>query len=92
MPKRKVLIAVKTYPVLSAKYQELVCTAGFTEQDEWIRIYPVPYRQLDYEKQYKKFQWITVALEKNTRCPSPLSSPRKSLDLLSMMPRELGTQ
>jgi hypothetical protein len=24
----KVLIAVKTYPTLSAKYDELVCTAG----------------------------------------------------------------
>jgi hypothetical protein len=66
MPKKKILIAVKTYPVLSTKYQELVCTAGFTEQGDWIRIYPVPFRQLDYDKQYKKFQWITVPLEKNT--------------------------
>lgn len=27
----KVLIAVKTYPTLSSKYDELVCTAGFRE-------------------------------------------------------------
>jgi hypothetical protein len=25
----KVLIAVKTYPAISKKYEELVCTAGF---------------------------------------------------------------
>jgi hypothetical protein len=27
----KVLISVKTYPTLSTKYNELVCTAGFLE-------------------------------------------------------------
>ncbi len=27
----KVLITVKTYPTLSPKYEELVCTAGFRE-------------------------------------------------------------
>lgn len=84
MPKRKVLIAVKTYPVLSTKYQELVCTAGFTEQGEWIRIYPVPYRQLDYEKQYKKFQWITAPLEKNSRDPRPESHHLTDIDAIEL--------
>lgn len=40
----KVLIAVKTYPTLSAKYDELVCTAGFKEDGTWIRVYPIPFR------------------------------------------------
>ena len=31
MPTTRVLIAVKTYPTLSEKYDELVCTAGFLE-------------------------------------------------------------
>ena len=35
----KVLITVKTYPTLSTKYDELVCTAGFREDGSWIRIY-----------------------------------------------------
>lgn len=30
--KLKVLITVKTYPIPSAKYDELVCTAGVTER------------------------------------------------------------
>ena len=38
----KVLISVKTYPTLSEKYDELVCTAGFLEDGSWIRIYPIP--------------------------------------------------
>ena len=41
----KVLITVMTYPLPSRGYQELVCTAGVTEQGEWIRLYPVDYRQ-----------------------------------------------
>lgn len=67
MPKTKVLITVKTYPTLSKKYDELVCTAGFLEDGSWIRIYPVPYRKLDYESQYKKYQWIELDLVKNNK-------------------------
>ncbi len=61
----KVLIAVKTYPTLSAKYDELVCTAGFKEDGSWIRIYPVPFRKKGYSEQYKKYDWIEVDLVKN---------------------------
>lgn len=65
MTKTKVLIAVKTYPTLSNKYDELVCTAGFLEDGSWIRIYPIPFRKLECEYQYKKWQWITIDIEKN---------------------------
>ncbi|MPM62092.1 hypothetical protein SDC9_108958 [bioreactor metagenome] len=47
MPLMKVLIAVKTYPTLSEKYDELVCTAGFLEDGSWIRLYPIPFRKLE---------------------------------------------
>jgi len=63
----KILITVKTYPTLSEKYDELVCTAGFKEDGTWIRIYPIPFRKLDYKNQYKKYQWIEVDVEKNNR-------------------------
>lgn len=66
MAKTKVLIAVKTYPTLSEKYDELVCTAGFLEDGSWIRVYPIPYRKLDLEKRYKKWQWVELDLVKNT--------------------------
>jgi hypothetical protein len=62
----KVLIAVKTYPTLSNKYDELVCTAGFKENGNWVRIYPIPFRKLDYDKQYSKYDWVEVDLERNT--------------------------
>ncbi len=65
MPLTKVLITVKTYPTLSKKYDELVCTAGFREDGSWVRLYPVPFRKLDYQNQYKKWQWIELELDKS---------------------------
>jgi hypothetical protein len=62
---KKVLITVKTYPTISKKYDEIVCTAGVLEDGSWIRIYPMPFRKLDYEKQYHKYQWLEAPLEKN---------------------------
>jgi len=59
MPKpirKKILITVKTYPTLSKKYDELVCTAGIDEHGNWYRLYPIPFRKIDYDKRYKKYQ------------------------------------
>lgn len=71
--KRKVFIVVKTYPTLSKKYDELVCTAGILDNGHWVRIYPLPFRKLDYESRYKKYQWIELSLVKNTSDPRPES-------------------
>ncbi|HTF17874.1 MAG TPA: hypothetical protein VK658_07365 [Chryseolinea sp.] len=67
MPLTKVLITVKTYPTLSTKYEELVCTAGFREDGTWVRIYPIQFRQRPYAQQYKKYQWIELDLVKNEK-------------------------
>lgn len=62
----KILITVKTYPTLSSKYDELVCTAGLTEEGKWIRLYPIPFRKLDYEQRYQRYQWIEVDVEETS--------------------------
>lgn len=80
MAKTKVLITVKTYPVASTTYDELVCTAGMREDGTWIRIYPVPFRKLDYEKQYEKYRWIEVDLVKNTSDFRPESYRPRDID------------
>lgn len=82
MAPQRVLVTVKTYPVLSKTYQELVCTAGFTEDGKWVRIYPVPYRKLDYEQRYAKFQWITAPLKKSSKDPRPESYSLTDLNQL----------
>lgn len=66
MTKMRVLVTVKTYPTLSGKYDELVCTAGFKESGEMIRIYPLAFRKKSYNEQYSKYNWIEIDLVKNT--------------------------
>ena len=61
---KRVLITVMTYPHPSEGYQELVCTAGITEELEWVRLYPVDYRYRPRSQQFRKYQWIDVELEK----------------------------
>jgi hypothetical protein len=58
----KVLITVMTYPHPSEKYTELICTAGITEANEWVRLYPIDYRYRPPEQRFRKYQWIEVVL------------------------------
>jgi len=73
MEKETILITVKTYPNISSKYTELVCTAGFRSDGSWIRIYPVPYRLLSDDKQFKKYSYIRVPIHKNPSDTRPES-------------------
>jgi len=88
----KVLITVKTYPTLSVKYDELVCTAGFKEDGTWIRIYPIQFRKLDYESKYRKYEWIEINLEKNTSDFRPESYRPHDLDTQPIIHEKIGTK
>jgi hypothetical protein len=66
MSNERVLITVKTYPTLSRKYGETVCTAGVREDGSWVRIYPVPFRRLEEKEQYSKYSWVECRLERDT--------------------------
>jgi len=62
---KKVLITVKTYPNPSKKYGETVCCAGIDIQaSQWIRLYPIPFRDLDFSKRFKKYAVIEVKCSK----------------------------
>lgn len=76
----KVLVTVKTYPCLSQKYDELVCTAGLREDGSWIRIFPVPFRKLEQYSQYKKYDWVEVDVVKNNKDFRPESYRPVTLD------------
>ena len=67
LPKARVLITVKTYPLPSRSYTELVCTAGLLDGDKWIRMYPIPFRFLQDQKRYPKYSWIEIDLVRNTK-------------------------
>ena len=66
MKKERILVTVKTYPTISSTYVELVCTAGLNEEGQWIRLYPIPFRTLSAEEQYRKYDWIECELIRNT--------------------------
>jgi hypothetical protein len=90
MPKERILIAVKTYPTLSTKYGELVCTAGLREDGSWIRIYPVPFRNLEEYQKFEKYRIIEAQVIRNPRDPRP-ESHKVDFDSLSLTDTKLTT-
>jgi hypothetical protein len=87
----KILITVKTYPTISKKYEELVCTAGFLEDGSWIRVYPIQFRKKSYVEQYKKYQWIELDIVKNTKDFRPESYRPVSHDSVINIVGEIST-
>lgn len=69
----KVLIWGKTYPELSSKYYETVCTGGTLEDGRFIRLYPIPFRYLEDDVTFTKYQWVTLNIKKATDDPRPES-------------------
>jgi hypothetical protein len=61
----RVFIVAKTYPELSSKYGETVCTAGIDEEGNPVRLYPIPFRYLAGPQRFKRYQWIDVSLNKS---------------------------
>lgn len=91
MPKERLLITVKTYPTLSRKHGETVCTAGIREDGSWVRLYPVPFRRLDEEEQYRKFDWVELEMRKGTADHRP--ETRHPTDAKDIQPvNHLGTE
>lgn len=83
---KRIYIVVKTYPTISREYSELVCTAGITEEGDWIRLYPIPFRKLDYYQRFPKYTWINVRVKRNTGDFRP-ESYRPDLDSIKVEPR-----
>jgi len=90
MPTERILITVKTYPTLSAKYGELVCTAGLRQDGSWIRIYPVPFRQLEAYQKFPKYSFIEAEVVRNTKDSRP-ESHKVNTDTLNLTGEVLST-
>jgi len=60
----RLVVTVKSYPQPSSRYHESVCVAGIrtdTSEPEWVRLYPVQFRDLPEEKQFPK--WSEIELD-----------------------------
>lgn len=59
----KVMVLVKASPQPSATYGDTVCVAGVVLAPgplRWVRLYPVPFRYMDGDRQFKKYEVIDV--------------------------------
>lgn len=85
IPNAEVLISVKTYPLPSSKYGELVCTAGFLPDGRWIRLYPIPFRGLSYDNRFSKYHWVTLDLIRSEKDFRPESyRPKFGIDKIKV--------
>jgi|TARA_R110002096_G_scaffold420001_1_gene624874 hypothetical protein len=69
----ELLINCKTYPAISKKYIETVCTGGVQVDGTFVRLYPIPFRFLEREEQYKRWDIIQVRAYKDTKDRRPES-------------------
>ena len=71
---KRALITVKAYPNPSEKYQETVCVAGIDiDNFNWVRLYPVPFRDLDERIKFRKYNIIKARVTKPKRDKRPES-------------------
>ncbi len=62
---KNILVTVKAYPNPSKKYGETVCVAGIDlKTGKWVRLYPIPFRDLDDKKRFMKYSIIKVEVKK----------------------------
>src|ERR1044071_2118649 len=92
-PKRRVkaLILVRTYPTPARNGVEVSCTAAVTEDGQWLRLFPVPYRFLELDQRFRKYQWIEVDVTKASdgRPESYKIADRNSIQIVSnVLPTE----
>jgi len=90
--KLKVLISVKTYPIPSTKYNELVCTAGVRENGDFVRLYPINFRDLPYSQQFTKYQWMEVEAKKHIGRDSRKESYRPNIETIRMIGEPIKTK
>lgn len=66
-------ILVKALPHRSSKYHETVCCAGVDHNGNWCRQYPVPFRILNDDQKFSRWDWISYRYSKSKsdlRCES----------------------
>lgn len=70
----EILINCKTYPAVSTKYIETVCTGGVSREGKFIRLYPIPFRLLSEKEQYGRWDVIRVKVYSDTKDKRPESA------------------
>jgi len=85
----ELVVTVKAYPSVSQKYGEAVCVAGIRSDvpPEWVRLYPIQFRDLPFSQRFKKWQMISIEVLPHTgdgrpESRRPLPDTLRPLDVL----------
>lgn len=86
---------VKAYPALSRTYGEVCCVAGVQigdgERPAWIRLYPVPFRSLADDKQFRKYEPMDIQVQAHGG-DRRLETRRPNVDSIRPSGRVIGTE
>lgn len=91
----EVLVLVKAAPVLTRNLDETMCVAGIRVDNglcEWIRLHPVPFRDLATSAQFSKYQVVSVDLvrSRTDRRPESWTPIRDSIRPLGQLGPDNG--
>ena len=80
----EILVLVKAYPNPSESQGEACCVMGVNRDLGFVRIYPIPFRSLEDDKQFQKYQLIRMDVQKPRNDPRP-NTFRPRLDTLELL-------
>lgn len=86
----ELLIVVKAYPNPSESQGEACCVVGIDKQLGFVRIYPVPFRDLEDAKKFRKYEVIRLKARKPKSDPRP-NTFRPHLDTIEVVSDPLPT-
>jgi hypothetical protein len=67
------MVNCKTYPAVSTKYTETVCTGGVDRDGHFVRLYPIPFRLLTEPERYDRWDVIRVKVYRDSKDARPES-------------------
>jgi hypothetical protein len=80
----ELLILAKTYPIPSDQRRETTCVAAINRRGELRRLYPIPFRFMDDNLRFKKWEWIQAKIDRASSDRRP-ESYRIDIDTISKL-------
>jgi len=71
-----VVVLVKAAPVMTSRLEETMCVAGAridADAPAWVRLHPVPFRDLDDASKFTKYQTVSIAVRRDATDRRPES-------------------
>lgn len=87
----ELLITVKAYPNPSKQLGEAACIAGVSKAGQFVRLYPIPFRDLEDTKRFKKYQWVRLQVTKAKNDARP-ETKRPDFSTLEIISEPLATK